>query len=106
MGNKFSYLGYRLELESTRWLVSRQHKQSSTAVGPAEETLPGKIWEEGQTCNLQRYTSISADKIFLLKNPMDYVIVLVGGDNALMVKDIFLNFMRLNQGMDNLGTLL
>ena len=37
---------------------------------------------------------------------MDYVIVLVGGDNALMVKDIFLNFMRLNQGMDNLGTLL
>lgn len=40
--------------------------------------------------------------IFVL---MSLKINLGGGDHALVVKDMFLNLLRLNQGMDNLTTL-
>ena len=44
-------------------------------------------------------------KILNFLSVMSLQKILGGGDHALVVKDMFLNLLRMNQGMDNLTTL-
>ena len=105
------------------WLVLnqnyRQQQTFSTTVTPEEETLTLETIEAdepmegtsatgGEKClvecglwNLTQmcYHTLHSSSMLSFKN-------LGGGNHALVVKDVFLNSLKLNQGMNNLSTLL